>query len=255
MGKLRFCRVPCRNACRRAGIRPSDLAAPHPQLRSMHSAPSAPPGRGQEPCGSPRQPPEERLSKGCKQDTRGRREQSGELLLVEAPASTSPRQPFPSTRGSGSRSNPTCVCQPALNHPARPASAPSSALPPGHCQEGPAEGPGAPSTPNPTQPGSRPREFMPQVCAGVSCPALQEPPREGDRGQLTCVTASGPVGPWGEAARTHVHQQTPPAFQELLESSHFTFSNESSGKWDLSPGTGGNPSALQPHFHIPAGKC
>lgn len=43
----------------------------------------------------------------------------------------------------------------------------------------------------------------------------------------TCIPGSAPVGPRGEAAHPHTHQQTPPAFQELLESSHFTSSSES----------------------------
>lgn len=252
-GKPCFCSVPSQNTCRRARIRPSDPAAPHPQLRTVHLAPSLrTPGARAGALSS-------HGRKGSVTAASRTRRAAGSRVPCccwwRYPRAQAHAQPFPSTRGSGSRSDPTCTCQLALAIlPVQP-QLPALLRPPSHCQEGPAEGPRAPSTPIPAKRGNRPRDLVPQVRAGVPCPALREPPREGERGRLTCITASAPVCPRGEAARTHAHQQTPPAFQEFLESSHFTFSNENSGKRDLSPGTGGNPSALQPHFHISAGKC
>lgn len=103
----------------------------------------------------------------------------------------------------------------SCSNPAHPASAPSSASSPATAR-GAGRGAHPPSLP-------KAGWVAPGVHAGVPYPALRGP------GMLTRVTA-----------RTHrAHPQTPPA--SLLESSHFTSSNESSGNGICPQALGGIP--------------
>lgn len=96
------------------------------QDRALGPLPPHPRGTGRH----PQQPREERLGKGCKQDMQGCREQSAVLLLLEVPVSTSPRSALSQHMWLWQSFRPNLHLPACPRHPARTASAPSSALPP-----------------------------------------------------------------------------------------------------------------------------
>lgn len=138
------------------------------QLGCLHPQPSTQAGASQDPSAAPNNG--RCWAEGSRAAAAGGATREHQLMLSPFPAHVAPT-PAP--------------IQPVLASLDHPASAPSHS----HHREGPAEGPRAPSTPGPRGTGL--------------CPALREQPREGDRGWLTCVTASVPWVP-REGQQQHV---------------------------------------------------
>lgn len=169
------------------------------------------------------------MNAACRPETHADRSIGASELAAPHPQPHPPQQPQEEklgygrkqdTQGSGEQSGCCCWCrdpQPLAVAPTLPIQPQLPALlHPQPQLEGPAE---VPIHPQPPKAGW----VAPGVHAGVPYPALRGP------GMLTRVTA-----------RTHrAHPQTPPA--SLLESSHFTSSNESSGNGICPQALGGIP--------------